>query len=129
VSANSYPEKPAPPPPLQGTARPSEQSIPIPEHPRETPSEAYQTEPVARLSVPEPSPSSINTDVRRRGINPFLTGVTIAIIASIIGFLIVFAYLVVSYLSYPNGQLNPLYLGAGAQQGNRIKIRNLRASA
>jgi hypothetical protein len=51
-------------------------------------------------SVPELSPSSINTDVRRHGLNPFLTGVTVGIIAFISGFLIAFAYLVVSYLRY-----------------------------
>jgi hypothetical protein len=54
-------------------------------------------------SAPELSPLSINTDVRRRGINPLLTGVTVGIIAFIISFLIVFAYLVVSYLRYPDG--------------------------
>ena len=51
-------------------------------------------------SVPESSPSSINTDVRWRGINPYLTGVTVGIIALLIGFLIGFVFLVVSYLRY-----------------------------
>jgi len=51
-------------------------------------------------SVPELPPSSINTDVRRRGINPYLTSVTVGIIAFIIIFLIGFVYLVVAYLRY-----------------------------
>lgn len=54
-------------------------------------------------SVPELSPSSINTDVRRHGIDPVLTGVTVGIIALIVGFLLGFAYLVVSYLRYAGG--------------------------
>lgn len=54
-------------------------------------------------SVPELFPSSINTDVRRRGIDPFLTGVAVGIIVFIIGFLIGFTYLVVSYLRYADG--------------------------
>ncbi len=91
------------PPPLHGATPPPEQIVSIPEHRREERSEAYQTELVTKPSVPELSPSSINTDVRRRGINPFLTGVTVGIIAFIIGFLVVFAYLVVSYLRYPDG--------------------------
>jgi len=62
--------------------------------------EAYQIEPVAKPSVPEPFPLSINTDVRWRGINPYLTGITVGIIVLIIGFLIGFVYLVVSYLRY-----------------------------
>ncbi len=61
-------------------------------------SEAYQPEPVAMPPVPELFPASINTDVRRRGLNPFFTGVTVGIIAFITGFLLVFAHLVVSYL-------------------------------
>lgn len=72
----------------------------MPEHRREEQLEAYQTEPVATASVPELPPSSINTDVRWRGINPYLTGVTVGIIALIMGFLIGFVYLVVSYLHY-----------------------------
>ncbi len=44
-----------------------------------------------------------NTDVRQHGINPFLTGVTVGILVFILGFLIVFAYLVVSYLRYTDG--------------------------
>jgi hypothetical protein len=64
---------------------------------------AYQTEPVAMPSVPELSPSSINTDVRRRGFNPFFTGVTVGIIAAVMGFLIVLAYLVMYYLRYIDG--------------------------
>ncbi len=72
---------------------------------RSTParSDAYQEEPVATPSVPELSVSSINTDVRRRGLNPFFTSVTLGIIAFITGFLVVFAYLVVSYLQYTDG--------------------------
>ena len=66
-------------------------------------SKAYRTEPVAMAPVPELSPMSINTDVRRRGLNPFFTGVTVGIIAFITGFLLVFAYLVVAYLQYTNG--------------------------
>jgi hypothetical protein len=65
--------------------------------------EAYRTEPVPMPPVPELSPMSINTDVRRRGLNPFFTGVTVGIIAFITGFLLVFAYLVVAYLQYTNG--------------------------
>lgn len=53
--------------------------------------------------VPELPPSAINTDVRRHGINPVLTGVMIGIIVSIIGFLLAFAYLVVSYFRYADG--------------------------
>jgi hypothetical protein len=53
--------------------------------------------------VPELSPSAINTDVRRRGINPFFTGVTVGVIAVIIGLLIALAYLVVYYLRYIDG--------------------------
>jgi hypothetical protein len=60
--------------------------------------EAYRAEPIAKLSLLELSPSSINTDVRRHGLNPFLTGLTVGIIAFITGFLLVFACLVVSYL-------------------------------
>lgn len=56
-----------------------------------------------RTSVPELSPSSIDTDVRRHGINPFLTGVTMGIIAFIVAFLLGFAYLVVFYLRYTDG--------------------------
>jgi hypothetical protein len=36
-------------------------------------------------------------------LNPFFTGVTVGIIALITGFLLVFAYLVVSYLQYRHG--------------------------
>jgi hypothetical protein len=53
--------------------------------------------------APELSPSSFNTDVRRRGFNPFFTGVTVGIIAAIIGFLIGLAYLVMYYLRYIDG--------------------------
>lgn len=55
------------------------------------------------LSVPELSPSSINTDVRRRGFNPFFTGVTVGIFAVIFGLLIGLACLVVYYLRYIDG--------------------------
>jgi hypothetical protein len=55
------------------------------------------------FSVPELSISSINTDVRRHGLNPFLTGLTVGIVAFIIGFLLVFAFLVMSYLRYADG--------------------------
>ena len=103
VSAKTHPEEPALPVPLQGVPIPPEQTAPIPEPRREERLEAYQTEPDARPSVPELSPSSINTDVRRRGINPYLTGVTVGIIVVIICFLIGFVYLVVSYLRYKNG--------------------------
>lgn len=75
----------------------------IHEYQTEERSEAYQTEPVATSPVPELPPSSINTDVRRRGLNPFLTGVMAGIIAFIIGFLLIFAYLVVFYLRYTDG--------------------------
>jgi hypothetical protein len=51
-------------------------------------------------SVPELPPSSINTDVRWRGVNPYLTVVTVGIIAFIMVFLMGFVYLVVSYLRY-----------------------------
>ena len=104
VSASPHPEEPAPLVSLQGIFPPPEQTIRrIPEQRRAERSKAYQTEPVAMPSAPELSPLSINTDVRRRGINPLLTGVTVGIIAFIISFLIVFAYLVVSYLRYPDG--------------------------
>lgn len=96
-------EEPAQPVPLQDIPRPPEQTAPIPEHCSEERSEAYQTEPVATPPTPELPPSAINTDVRRHGLNPFLTGVTLAIIALIIGFLICFVYLVVFYLRYPDG--------------------------
>jgi hypothetical protein len=94
------PEEPAPPVPFQGVSRPPEPTAAIPEPRRDERSQACQTEPDASPSVPELSPSSINTDVRRRGIDPVLSGATAAIIASIIGFLLGFAYLVVSYLHY-----------------------------
>lgn len=81
----------------------SEATAPNPEHRRAERSEACQTEPVAVPPASELSPSAINTDVRRRGLNPFLTGVTAGIIAAIIGFLLVFAYLVVAYVRYTNG--------------------------
>jgi hypothetical protein len=100
VPAMPHPEEPAPPVPLQSVPRPPDQTIPIPEHRREVQLEAYPTEPVAMPSVPELSSSSINTDIRWRGINPYLTGVTIGIIALLIGFLIGFVFLVVSYLRY-----------------------------
>ncbi|HEY7156458.1 MAG TPA: LapA family protein [Gemmataceae bacterium] len=95
-----HPEEPAPPVPLQGVPHPPDQTAPIPEHRREEQLKVYQTEPGATPSVPELSPSSINTDVRWRGINPYLTGVTVGIIALLIGFLIGFVFLVVSYLRY-----------------------------
>lgn len=94
------PEEPIPP---QGAASQPEATAPISEPRREQRSEACQTGPVAMPSVPELSPSAINTDVRRHGLNPFLTGVTVGIIASIIVFLLAFAYLVVSYVRYTNG--------------------------
>lgn len=97
------PEEPTPPVPPQGVCGSPEATAPIPEHPREQRSEACQTEPDAKPSVPELSPSAIDTDVRRHGLNPFLTGVTVGIIASIIAFLLAFAYLVVSYVRYTNG--------------------------
>jgi hypothetical protein len=103
VSAKPYPEEPVPLIPLQGIPRLPEQTIPIPEHRREERAQAFQTEPVAIPSEPELSPSSINTDVRKHGINPFLTGVTAGIIASIFGFLIGFVYFVVCYLRYRDG--------------------------
>jgi hypothetical protein len=103
MPAKPHPGEPALPPPLQGATHSPGQIVPIREHRREDRSEAYQTEPVEMPSVPEPPPSSINTDVRRHGINPLLTGVTVGIIAFIISFLIFFAYLVVSYLRYPDG--------------------------
>ena len=53
--------------------------------------------------VPELTASSINTDVRRRGFNPFVTGVTLGIITFITGFLLFFAYSVVAYLQYADG--------------------------
>ncbi len=81
----------------------SETTGPIPEHRNDVRSEECRTEPVAMLPVSELPPSAINTDVRRRGLNPFLTGVTAGIIAAVIGFLLVFAYLVVSYVRYTNG--------------------------
>lgn len=54
-------------------------------------------------SLPELSPSSINTDVRRHGLNPFFTSVTAGVIAAIIGLLIALACLVVYYLRYIDG--------------------------
>ncbi|MGH7169071.1 MAG: hypothetical protein ACRELG_02185 [Gemmataceae bacterium] len=54
-------------------------------------------------SVAELSPSLIDTDVRRRGIDPVVTGVSVGIIAAILVFLLGFAYLVVSYLRYTDG--------------------------
>jgi hypothetical protein len=44
-----------------------------------------------------------SVDVRKRGFNPFFTGVTVGIIAFITGFLLTFAYFVVSYLRYVEG--------------------------
>jgi hypothetical protein len=85
------------------SAGPPEQTDLIAEHRREERSKACQTEPVAMPSAPELSPSLINTDVRRRGFNPFFTGVTVGIIAAIIGFLIGLAYLVMYYLRYIDG--------------------------
>lgn len=96
VPAKPLAEEPAEPVPLQGVSD-------SPEHHKEERSEAYQTEPVAMPPAPELSSSSINTDVRRHGLNPFLTGVTVAIIACILAFLICFVYLVVFYLRYPDG--------------------------
>lgn len=98
-----FPAESAPPASPQDASRPPEAITPIPEHRKDQRSEACRTEPVATPSVPELSPSAINTDVRRRGLNPFLTGVTVGIIASIIAFLLVFAYLVVAYVRYTNG--------------------------
>jgi hypothetical protein len=98
-----FPEEPAAEVPLQGVSRPPEPTAPMAEHRNDQRSEACRTEPVAMPSIPELSPSAINTDVRRHGLNPFLTGVTVGIIACIIVFLLVFAYLVVSYMRYTNG--------------------------
>jgi hypothetical protein len=61
-------------------------------------SKACQQEPVAIPCFPELSVPSIDTDVRWRGFNPLLTGVTVGILAFITGFLFVFAYLVETYL-------------------------------
>lgn len=97
------PEEAAPSVALQGEARPPEATASIPEPRTDQRSEACRTEPVAMASVPALPPSEINTDVRRHGINPVLTGVTVGIIATIIGFLFGFAYLVVSYVRYKNG--------------------------
>jgi hypothetical protein len=55
------------------------------------------------FSVPELTATSINTDVRRRGLNPFLTSLSVGIVAFIICFLLFFAYLVMSYLRYADG--------------------------
>jgi hypothetical protein len=65
--------------------------------------ESFRAKPIASTSIPELSASPINTDVRRRGLNPFFTAVTVGIITFITGFLFVFAYLVVTYLQYANG--------------------------
>lgn len=100
VPAKPHPAEPASPVPLQGVPRPPEQTAPIPEHRSEERLEAYQTEPVPMPPIPEPPPSSIQTDVRWRGINPYLTGITFGIIALIVGFLIGFVYWVVTYLRY-----------------------------
>lgn len=98
-----FPEEPAEQGPPQGISRPPEPTAPNPEHRRAERSEACQTEQVATPPVSELSPPALNTDVRRHGLNPFLTGVTVGIIASIIAFLLVFAYLVVAYVRYTNG--------------------------
>ena len=85
------------------TPAPPEQTARVSEYRREKQSEKCQIEPVAKPSYPELTPSSIDTDVRWRGINPFLTGVTAGIIAFIIAFLLGFAYFVVYYLRYSDG--------------------------
>lgn len=97
------PEEAAPPVALHGASCPAEANASIPEPRTAQRSEACRTEPVAIASVPELPPSTINTDVRRRGINPVLTGVAVGIIVTIVGFLFGFAYLVVSYVRYKNG--------------------------
>lgn len=81
----------------------AEPTAPIPAPRRDERSEACQTEPGAMPSVAELSPSLIDTDVRRRGIDPVVTGVSVGIIAAILVFLLGFAYLVVSYLRYTDG--------------------------
>jgi hypothetical protein len=81
-------------------AKSGETAASLPEHRREERSESCRTERVAMSSIPELSPVAIDTDVRRRGINPFLTGVTAGIIAFLIVFLLGFVYFVVSYLRY-----------------------------
>lgn len=100
---NTQPPSPAPPVPLQGAPRPSEQPAPITDHPRHERSASCRTDPVAMPSVPELAPLSINTDVRWRGFNPFFTGVTAGVIAVTLGLLIGLAYLVVYYLRYIDG--------------------------
>lgn len=100
---NTQPASPPPPVPLEAASRPLETITAAPEPGRAQRSETCQTEPVALPSLPEMSPSPIDTDVRRHGLNPFLTGVTVGIIAFIVGFLICFTYLVVYYLRYTAG--------------------------
>jgi hypothetical protein len=58
---------------------------------------------MAMPCFPELSVPSINTDVRRHVFNPLLAGVTLGIITFIAGFLLVFVYLVETYLRYTAG--------------------------
>lgn len=80
----------------EGAPRPAGQPAPKSEQPQEERTQSYRREPREMFPVPQLPPPSFNVNVCRRGADPFLRGVVIGAVATVIGFLIGLLYFLLS---------------------------------
>jgi hypothetical protein len=96
MSASTHPAGAAPSIPAQGMPRPLRQTAPNPKQPQEEQKQGCRKEPREMFPVPQLSPPLFHVNVWRQGADPFVRGVVIGAIATVIGFLIGLFYFLLS---------------------------------